>query len=124
MGRTVIVGDVHGCADELEALLAHVGFSKRHDRLVLVGDLVVRGPYPRATLDLLFDLGAIAARGNHEDRLLRMRAGEIPIGSAQRATMNVMKHRHWDYLETMPLWIDLPDHQTRVIHAGLIPGIP
>ena len=41
MRRTVLVGDVHGCRDELVELLDRVGLGD-DDRLVLVGDLVAR----------------------------------------------------------------------------------
>ncbi|MFO0617473.1 MAG: metallophosphoesterase [Polyangiaceae bacterium] len=76
MGRSIIVGDVHGCCDELHDLLSYVGFG-RSDRLYFVGDLIVRGPKPRATLALVRKLGARAVRGNHEDRLLRWRKAEL-----------------------------------------------
>jgi serine/threonine protein phosphatase 1 len=38
MGRRIVVGDIHGCYDELEALLERVQFTT-DDRLVAVGDL-------------------------------------------------------------------------------------
>jgi hypothetical protein len=76
MGRSIIVGDVHGCCDELHDLLSYVGFG-RSDRLYFVGDLLVRGPKPRATLALLRKLGARAVRGNHEDRLIRWRKADM-----------------------------------------------
>jgi hypothetical protein len=126
--RTVIVGDVHGCSDELERLLSHVGFGEG-DRLLLVGDLVARGPDPRGVLDLLRALGGRAVRGNHEDKLLRWRAarfrGEVtPLGPAHRETARVLRERDWELLADLPLWIDLPDHGVRVVHAGLAPGVP
>ena len=122
-GRTVIVGDVHGCRAELEALLARVGFVSG-DRLVMVGDLVVRGPDPAGTLDLVASLGARSVRGNHEDRLLRCRAGEAPRGDAQRATIEALADRHWAFMASFPLWLDLPEHGLRVVHAGVVPGVP
>src|SRR5690242_6578364 len=67
--RTVIVGDVHGCASELAALLDAVAFSSG-DRLVFVGDLVARGPDSLGVLDIARRTGAIVVRGNHEQKLL------------------------------------------------------
>jgi Calcineurin-like phosphoesterase len=125
MARTIFIGDVHGCREELEALLARVGFSAGDagDRLVMVGDLVVRGPDPAGTLDLLASLGARSVRGNHENRLLRCRAGLAPPGDAQRVTIAALADRHWAFLEALPLWLDLPEHGVRVVHAGVVPGV-
>ncbi|MCW8994987.1 MAG: metallophosphoesterase, partial [Psychromonas sp.] len=41
---TYIVGDIHGCFDELQQLLELADFSVEHDELWLTGDLVTRGP--------------------------------------------------------------------------------
>lgn len=38
--RVIIIGDVHGCLDELQALLKRVAYNKDKDTVVLVGDLV------------------------------------------------------------------------------------
>ena len=124
MPRTVIVGDVHGCRAELEALLAAVAFGAG-DRLVMVGDLVARGPDPAGTIDLLTSIGARAVRGNHEDRVLRWRRRRHrPLGPAHRAVVAALQERHWAYLEATPLWLDLPEHGVRVVHAGVVPGVP
>jgi hypothetical protein len=128
MGRTIIVGDVHGCREELESLLEYVGFGEK-DALVMVGDLAVRGPDPHGTLALLRKLGARAVRGNHEDRLLRYRASlatdqKMQIGSMTRKTVEALTTKDWEYLERLPLWLDLPEHDVRVVHAGVVPGIP
>lgn len=137
MPRTVIVGDLHGCRAELETLLARVAFGAG-DRLVAVGDLVARGPDPGGVIDLLVSVGGRAVRGNHEDRLLRHRAragldgskatpgdepGDRPLGSAHRAVVDALAPRHWAYLASLPLWIDLPDLGVRVVHAGVVPGV-
>lgn len=125
MARTIFVGDVHGCRDELDALLTKVGFGSG-DRLVLVGDLVVRGPDPRGTLDLVRETQAISVRGNHEDRLLRhLRSpAEQPLGDLSLATFRALRKRDWALIEALPLWLDLPEHGVRIIHAGLAPGVP
>lgn len=132
MSRTVLVGDIHGCRAELESLLDYIGFV-RGDRLIAVGDLVVRGPDPCGTLDILASVGARAVRGNHEDRLLRARAvarvltrssGRELMSETQRATARALRKRDWAYLKDLPLWIDLPEHGVRVVHAGVMPGAP
>ena len=44
-GRLIVIGDVHGCLDELHELLAKVEYSQGNDTLVLAGDLVDKGPF-------------------------------------------------------------------------------
>jgi hypothetical protein len=123
MPRTILIGDVHGCRAELEELLDHVGFAFG-DRLVMVGDLVVRGPDPAGVLDILQRTGARSVRGNHEDRLLRFRAGKLKaLGATTRRTARALRRRHWSWLASLPHWIDLPEHGVRVVHAGLVPGV-
>jgi len=118
--RTVVVGDVHGCRRELEALLSLARFSPGQDRLVFVGDLVVRGPEPHEVLALVSRLGAQAVRGNHESRLLAVRGRE---GSSEHEQLAAeLSEDEWKSIEAMPLWVDLPEHGIRVVHAGLVPG--
>jgi len=67
MGRTLFVGDVHGCADELDRLLRKA----RPTRVVLLGDLFTRGPDPRGVWSLIRTWGAEAVLGNHDDAVLQ-----------------------------------------------------
>ena len=74
-GGYLIVGDVHGCLDELEALLATAAHDARSEALVLVGDLVNKGPRSAAVVRWCRERRALAVRGNHEDACLaRVRA--------------------------------------------------
>jgi hypothetical protein len=124
MSRTVIVGDVHGCTGELEELLEKVRFSRGSDRLVSVGDLVVRGPDSRGALALVRELGGRATRGNHEEKLLAWRRGRASLGSEHERVARALSEDDWAMLEAMPLWLDLPEHELRVVHAGVVPGQP
>ena len=54
---TYLIGDVHGCYDELIALLAQVEFDPRSDTLWLTGDLVARGPGSLEVLRYVKSLG-------------------------------------------------------------------
>jgi len=129
VARTIVVGDVHGCLAELEELLSRVALG-RDDCLCFVGDLVARGPDGPGVLDLAVALGARAVLGNHEERLLQARAerrrGELgrKLGPSHAWLMEVLEDRHWATLEGLPLWIDHPAHELRVVHAGVVPGVP
>lgn len=76
-GRDLIVGDIHGCFDKLQARLDVVGFDpSTGDRLFSVGDLVDRGPQSDAVLDWLDQPWFHAVLGNHEQMLLLSTLGE------------------------------------------------
>lgn len=76
-GRDLIVGDIHGCFDKLQARLDAVGFDpSTGDRLFSVGDLVDRGPQSDAVLDWLDQPWFHAVLGNHEQMLLLSTLGE------------------------------------------------
>ncbi len=67
-----VIGDVHGRRDLLGRLLSRVDAEAPDAHIVMVGDLVDRGPDSRGVIDLLAARPAITVlRGNHEDMLLR-----------------------------------------------------
>lgn len=137
-----VIGGVHGCADELEALLAQMGYAVRDgayrhpDRTaVFVGDLIDRGPAQLRVLQIAKAMvDADSARmvlGNHEFNALAY-ATEWPLGSGkylrERSEKNNKQHFEFlrqvtgatrvEYLEwfrTQPLWLDLGG--IRVVHA-------
>lgn len=73
--RTIVVGDVHGCLQELEALLDATRYQPR-DQLVFLGDLVDRGPAPLEVMRLTRKLNATVVLGNHEEKHVRYRRHE------------------------------------------------
>ena len=72
-----LIGDLQGCCDAFERLVSEIGFSPSRDRLVVLGDLVNRGPASLATLKRLRDLGdaATCLLGNHDLHLLAVACG-------------------------------------------------
>jgi len=71
-----IIGDVHGCADELSELIERLALGPE-DRVYSCGDLFHRGPDPAGVMDLLKDSGAQWVLGNHERTVLQ-RVGLAP----------------------------------------------
>lgn len=119
-----LIGDVQGCCDALERLLAEIGFSPSRDQLHLLGDLVNRGPASLRTLQRLRSLGAAAncLLGNHDMHLLAVAAGvrkphrndtlDDILASADRdALLDWLRHgKLADHVEG---WL--------LVHAGVVP---
>ena len=128
MRRTVIIGDLHGCKAELDALLDKVGFGME-DRLYCVGDLVARGPDGVGALRLLKRLGAHSVLGNHDAKLraLRPKPGQRAPDKIPSSVANVfdkLEEQDWQMFDELPLYLDLPEHDLRVVHAGVVPNLP
>jgi bis(5'-nucleosyl)-tetraphosphatase (symmetrical) len=70
-----VVGDVHGCARELDDLLAEIRFDPARDELWSVGDLVNTGPESLEALRLWSEAGGRAVIGNHDVHALLAHAG-------------------------------------------------
>ena len=73
-----LVGDLQGCARQLDALLSEVSFDPARDELWCLGDLVNRGPDSLETARLWRDVGGRGVLGNHEVYALLVRAGAWP----------------------------------------------
>src|SRR5574343_1539054 len=85
---TYAIGDIQGCYDSLQRLLAVCAFDPAHDRLWLVGDLVNRGPKSLETLRLIKSLGPAATTvlGNHDLYLLMVAEGGAKFRGIPRGT--------------------------------------
>ena len=129
VGRTVFIGDVHGCAAELEQLLEHIQFSES-DRLIFVGDLIARGPDSRGVLKIFRKTRATGVLGNHEERLLAVRRARVQgrrgprLGPAHYRLSHQLEDAEWDLLAALPRHLDVREHGVRVVHAGVHPRLP
>ena len=123
--RTIVVGDIHGCYDELMKLLRKVKF-KQSDRVVSVGDLVSKGPKVREVLDLFMtDKRFSTVLGNHDLILRRCWNGEnVELKPAHKDThkkLSRKRDKYLHFLNALPFVIDLDTHL--VVHAGLRPNV-
>ena len=123
--RTIVIGDIHGCYDELTDLLekAKVG---ENDRVVSVGDLISKGPKSREVLELFMtDARFSSVMGNHDLALRRRWNGEdVDLKPSQKETHKELKgekEAYVNFLNRLPFIIDLDTHL--VVHAGLRPNV-
>lgn len=68
--RVIIVGDVHGCIDEFKAILHKCSFDSKEDTLILVGDLINKGPKSAEVVKYARELNCFSVRGNHDEHVL------------------------------------------------------
>jgi bis(5'-nucleosyl)-tetraphosphatase (symmetrical) len=121
------VGDVQGCAAELDTLLGKLNFDPAHDRLWFVGDLVNRGPASLEVLRFVSSLGdaAITVLGNHDLHLLALARGHAPMRDSDAALQPVLaapdRERLLDWLQSRSMLHHDPDLGVTLLHAGLPP---
>jgi bis(5'-nucleosyl)-tetraphosphatase (symmetrical) len=121
---TYAIGDVQGCADELDALLAQLPFDAARDRLWFVGDLVNRGPKSLATLRFVRALGeaAVVVLGNHDLHLLCLAEGHArrrPGDTLDAVLAAPDAPQLLDWLRRRPLMHVAAGFA--MVHAGLLP---
>ena len=138
-----IIGDVHGCADELETLLGVLGYTVTWSdkdvlvtapegrRAVFVGDLVDRGPRSPDVLRIarhMVEAGtALAVVGNHDDKLKRHLSGKnVKPTHGLAETIEQLTHEPPEFVDGMRKWLDglishyvLDEGKLVVAHAGL-----
>ena len=119
-----LIGDVQGCDASLGQLLEICGFSPSRDRVVLLGDVVNRGPDSLAVLRRLQGLGsaAVTLLGNHDLHLLAVAHGvrpahrsdtidDILAASDRPALIEWVRHQKLAHVEAG--WL--------CVHAGVLP---
>lgn len=125
MARTIAIGDVHGCADEFEALLNLLKI-REGDRIIQVGDLVNRGPDSHRVIELARSYKVAAILGNHELRLLTARRKDKPqiLKDYDKATIDQLTTEDWEYLEHLPKFKYDGLRDTVIVHGGFLPNQP
>ncbi len=123
-----VIGDVHGCREELEALLAKLDPARR---LVFVGDLCDRGPDTPGVLRLVMKLvreeRALAVVGNHDDKLMRaLRGAKVkPVHGLETSLRQLEEEPESfragvaSFIDSLPTHLLLDEERLVVAHAGM-----
>lgn len=138
-----IIGDVHGCYEELADLLARLGYARQGEgfahpagrRLVWVGDIADRGPASvavwRAVLATVESGHGLFVTGNHDNKLMRWLMGRpVRVGRGLSQTIlelealpepeqSAFRERLLSGLRAAPGYLALDDGQLVITHAGI-----
>lgn len=141
-----VIGDIHGCRAELETLLSKLGYIVIKDddgravdavhpdgrRVVLVGDLVDRGPDTPGVLRLAMGMvregHAFVVSGNHEAKLARaLGRGNVTVSHGLQDSLDQLAEQSDEFVADARQWMDglishyvLDGGRLVVSHAGLI----
>jgi len=137
-----LIGDIHGQANELKALLDKLGYQAVNDvyrhptrQVIFLGDFIDRGEYQKEVISIVRAMveakTALAVMGNHEFNAIAYFTPDAQGGYLRKhSKKNTATHRvfleayvghpeEWkdviDWFKTLPLWLDLDG--IRVIHA-------
>ncbi len=139
VGPFDIIGDVHGCHEELVRLLSELGYDTSADpivhaegrRAVFLGDLVDRGPGVAEVLDVAMSMvaggSALCILGNHENKLGRALAGRnVQVSHGLAESLEQLEGRGPEFSRQVAEFIDglvshyvLDGGRLVVAHAGL-----
>lgn len=123
-----IIGDIHGCVAELDALLARLDGERQ---VIFLGDLVDRGPDSPAVLRRVMEMvangRALCVPGNHDFKLLRHLQGKkVQPTHGLAETLEQLKGQPAEWIEELKVFLEslvshyvLDDGKLVVAHAGL-----
>jgi protein phosphatase len=135
-----IIGDVHGCCDELEQLLLQLGYERNGDgpwthpggrKAIFVGDLVDRGPRIVDTLKTVMSMSAagtaLSVPGNHDIKLKRKLEGrDVTVSHGLDRTLAELEQQTPEFRADVQKFLDglvshyvFDDGRLVVAHAGM-----
>ncbi len=114
MSRTIFIGDVHGCSAELREMIRTLDVSAQ-DRVIMLGDLINRGPDSAGTVAFVMEQGFECLMGNHEYEYLKHHPTSEHFGKMRRE-LGDERHR---WIKERPLFIE--EDTFLAVHAGLQP---
>lgn len=126
--RVIVIGDVHGCVTEFQELLRLADFTPG-DQVVLLGDLVAKGPDSVSVVKLAREIGARTVRGNHDYEVVRwweahVRGDSNAMVSVEHARIaRALGPDEHSWLLESPWFIECADMGHLFVHAGFIPGV-
>jgi len=129
--RTIVIGDIHGCLEELKRLLAELDYDPQNDIVFLIGDLVNKGPNSIGVVEYAMENNFYAIRGNNEDRILgyltRSRMEPSYVFTKESRYLLDLSEKQVTWLKNLPYTMTIKSERypdVVLVHAGLMPTVP
>ncbi|XP_041348921.1 putative metallophosphoesterase YNL217W isoform X2 [Gigantopelta aegis] len=123
-----VVGDVHGCYNELTELMAEAKKKEPNILYIFVGDFVNKGPKVKKVVTRLQQDDCLSVLGNHELNCMREARSMAENPGYELPTryqwINDLSSEDLAFIRRLPYTIHIPSLKSIVVHAGLVPGIP
>lgn len=123
--RLVVVGDVHGCLEELQDLLEKCEYQAEGTKVLLLGDLVNKGPFSAEVVQFARQHQMWCIRGNHDDAALCYALQLLPVTRPEYLTyLGKLSDDDIEWMKELPYTITIPSWKSVFVHAGLLPDLP
>ena len=123
-----VIGDVHGCYDEMLELLALASSEVPNMLPVFVGDLVNKGPKSIEVLRKIRTMDAFVVMGNHDMAVIKnyINYKDHPDETLRDKFKWIVDMTDEDlcYLQNLPHLIKIPSCNAIIVHAGIQIGVP
>jgi serine/threonine protein phosphatase 1 len=123
--KQLVIGDIHGCSDEMSELIDKAGLSSS-DEIIAIGDMIDRGPNSPAVLAFFRTApNATSLFGNHERKHVLAWAGQSTLTPSQVLARDQFQPEEYglgiEYMRTLPHVLELD--AALLVHAFLEPGL-
>jgi serine/threonine protein phosphatase 1 len=142
MKKIFAIGDIHGCADKLYALMERIPIDFENDTLIFIGDYIDRGPKSFEVVSYLVDLkrrhpDIVFLKGNHEDMLQKYLEGtdrltylynggqhtlDSYLNQTKKTEFSPIPSDHLEFYKSLVLYYQTEDYI--FVHAGLRENVP
>jgi serine/threonine protein phosphatase 1 len=142
MKKIFAIGDIHGCAHKLYALMEKIPIDYANDTLIFIGDYIDRGPQSVEVVTYLVDLKSrhpdtVFLKGNHEDMLQKYLQGtdrltylynggqhtlESYLNQSNNSESTPIPADHLEFFDSLVLYYETQDYI--FVHAGLRENVP
>lgn len=130
-GRTIVIGDIHGCISELSELIDMLKI-QYNDKIIFIGDLINKGPFSNDVISFVYKLSmrfnVVYIKGNHEDKFLRwikhkQNGNESVIKMTNNEDFEILYDRmtedEIEFVNKSILYYKLAENNILIVHAGI-----